>query len=195
MPDPVLKSHSEILQVTDPFTQPAFSLANRAQRALWGIVYLLLFRPSPRPLHTWRAFLLRCFGAKVGKGVHVYAGAKIWAPWNLDLAESSSIADGATCYSMAKITLGKRVIISQGSHLCTGTHDYTSPAFQLYALPITVGEDAWVCAECFVGPGVSIGAGAVIAARSVVTKDMPEWMVCAGSPCKPLKPRVVRVNP
>ena len=185
---------SAILEVTDPFTQPTFSLANRAQRALWGVVYALLFRPSPRPFHEWRSFLLRCFGAKVGRGVCVYSSVKIWAPWNLELEDFASMADGVTCYSMAKVTLREKAIVSQGSHLCTGTHDYESPAFQLYALPITVGERAWVCAECFVAPGVTVGAGAVIAARSVVTKDMPDWMVCAGSPCKPLKPRVIRTE-
>ncbi len=183
---------SAILQGSDPFTQPTFSLANRVQRALWGVVYMLLFRPSARPFHEWRSFLLRCFGAKVGRGVCVYGTATIWAPWNLELDDYASMGDHVICYSMAKVRLGKKVVVSQGSHLCTGTHDYTSPTFQLYALPITIGDDAWVCAECFVGPGITIGAGAVIAARSVVTKDAPEWMVCAGSPCKPIKPRIMQ---
>ena len=186
---------SAILEVTNPYTEPTFSLASRVQRSIWGAAYVLLFRPSPRPLHEWRSFLLRCFGAKVGRGVCVYGTARIWAPWNLELADYSSIGDGAICYSMAKVTLGEKAVVSQGSHLCTGTHDYTSPTFQLYALPITIGERAWVCAECFVGPGVSVGAGAVVAARSVVTKDMPEWTVCAGSPCRPIKPRVMRPAP
>lgn len=196
---PLRKDSSEtmsaILEVTNPYTEPTYSLTNRVQRSVWGVAYALLFRPSPRPLHGWRSFLLRCFGAKVGRGVCVYGTAKIWAPWNLELGDYSSIGDEAICYSMAKVTLGEKAVVSQGSHLCTGTHDYTSPIFQLYALPITIGERAWVCAECFVGPGVSIGAGAVIAARSVVTKDVPEWMVCAGAPCRPIKPRVMRPAP
>ncbi len=106
--------------------------------------------------------------------------------------DHAGMADGVTCYSMATVTLGKKVVVSQGAHLCTGTHDYGSPSFQLYALPITVGDEAWLCAECFLGPGVTIGEGAVIGARSVVTKNMPAWTVCAGQPCKPIKSRIIR---
>ena len=183
---------SAILQGIDPHTQPSFSLSNRLRRLSWGIVYALLFRPSPRPCHAWRAFLLRRYGARLGSHCHVYPKATIWAPWNLVLDDYAGIADGVTCYSMATVTLGKKVVVSQGVHLCTGTHDYQDPSFQLYALPIRVGDGAWLCADSFVGPGVTIGEGAVIGARAVVTKDMPPWMVCAGNPCKPLKPRVLR---
>ena len=181
-----------ILKNSDPYTKPSFTLRNRLRRLSWGIVYVLFFRPSPRVLHAWRAFLLRCFGAKLGKQCHVYPKARIWAPWNLDLDDYVGIADDVICYSMAKIRLGKHVIVSQGTHLCTGTHDYEDINFQLYAIPITIEAKAWLCAECFIGPGVTIGEGSVIGARSVVMKSMPAWMVCAGHPCKPLKPRLVR---
>jgi putative colanic acid biosynthesis acetyltransferase WcaF len=166
-----------------------FSLKNRMGRMLWGTVCFLLFRPSPRPFHSWRSFLLRLFGATMGSNCHIYPGAIIWAPWNLDCADSAAIADGVIIYNQAKITLGSDAIVSQGSHLCTGTHDYESPQFPLFAFPITIGSRAWVCADCFVGPGVVIGDGAVIGARSVVLKDMPGWTVSAGHPCVPIKPR------
>lgn len=183
---------SAILEDVNPHQGASFSLQNRARRALWGMAYGLLFRPSPRPLHSWRAALLRLFGAKLGVGCHVYSRARVWAPWNLVMDDYAGMADDVNCYSIATVTLGKKVVISQGAHLCTGTHDYESPSFQLYARPIIVGDNAWVCAEAFVGPGVTVGEGAVIGARSVVTKDMPPWMVCAGQPCKPLKKRVIR---
>jgi putative colanic acid biosynthesis acetyltransferase WcaF len=105
------------------------------------------------------------------------------------MEDDTSIAEGVICYSMAQITLKEKAIVSQRCSLCTGTHDYTSKTFQLYALPITIGERSWVCAEAFIGPGVTIGTGSVIGARSVVTRDMPEWTVCAGNPCKPVKAR------
>ncbi|MCX7801130.1 MAG: WcaF family extracellular polysaccharide biosynthesis acetyltransferase [Fimbriimonadales bacterium] len=180
------------IQVGDAHTGPCFTLANRVRRALWGAAYLLLFRPSPRPCHAWRAFLLRLFGAKIGRGVHVYAKARVWAPWNLEIGDESGVADDAILYTMAPILLGRRVVVSQGAHLCAGTHDYEDPGFRLTASPIRVGDRAWIAAEAFVHPGVTIGEGAVIGARSVVTKDMPAWTVCAGHPCKPLKPRVLR---
>lgn len=182
----------ELLKDTDPATGPTFSLSNRALRAVWGVVWTLFFLPSPRPAHGWRAMLLRLFGARLGKGVHVYAKVKVWAPWNLTIDDEAGVADGCEIYNIAPIHIGRRAVVSQGAYLCTGSHDYEDPKFQLIASPITVGAFAWICAEAFVGPGVKVGDGTVIGARAVVTKDMPDWMVCAGHPCKPLKPRNMR---
>src|SRR4051812_33859179 len=108
----------------DAHSGPSFSLGNRLARVGWGIVYATLFQWSPRPLHAWRALLLRLFGAKLGDGCHIYPKAVIWAPWNLECADQVGIADGAIIYNQARIRLGKRVVISQGAHLCSGTHDY-----------------------------------------------------------------------
>ncbi|WP_207423421.1 WcaF family extracellular polysaccharide biosynthesis acetyltransferase [Desertivirga brevis] len=172
-------------------TGPSFSLKNRIARVIWGIVETLFFRSSPRPLHSWRSFLLRLFGAKVGRGVHVYPRVKIWAPWNLVLEDECGIGNGAILYSQGTITIGRRAVVSQGVHLCAGTHDYTHPGFPLITKPIVIGEMAWVAAEAFVHAGVEVGEGSVIGARSVVTKSTPGWMVCAGHPCKPIKARIM----
>ena len=153
------------------------------------ITAALLFRLSPTPLHFWRTFLLRCFGAKVGFGAHVYPAVKIWAPWNLEIGEETGIANGVTLYSQGKIRIGKRAVISQGSHLCAGTHDFEQPGFPLVTKPITIEDHAWLAAEVFVHPGVTIGEGCVVGARSVVTKDLPDWMVCSGFPAKALRVR------
>ena len=175
----------------DTHTGPSFSVTNRAARVLWQLVAIIFFRLSPKPLHGWRSFVLRCFGAKVGRGVHVYPGVKIWAPWNLELHDECGVASGATLYSQAKITIGRRAVISQGVNLCTGTHDYTKAGSPLVARPIYVGDNVWIAAEAFVHPGVTIANGCVIGARAVVVNDMPEWMVCSGHPCRPLKARVI----
>jgi len=175
----------------DTTTGPSFSLKNRIGRVIWNVASVFLFQLSPRPFHGWRSFILRCFGAKVGKGVHVYPLAKIWAPWTLELHDGCAVANGVILYSQGKITIGKKAVVSQGSHICAGTHDYTLAGFPLIAKPITIGSQVWVAAEVFIHPGVTIGSGAVIGARSVVTKDMPEWMVCGGHPCRPLKPRIM----
>ena len=174
---------------TDTHTGPSFSLKNRIGRLTWNIIYTVFFRISPKPLHAFRCFLLRLYGAKVGKGVHVYPGVKIWAPWNVVLNDECGIANGAILYSQGKISIGKRAVISQGAHLCAGTHDYNDPGFRLITMPITIGDQAWVAAEAFVHPGIEIGEGCVIGARAVVTKNMPAWMICAGHPCMPLKER------
>ena len=107
------------------------------------------------------------------------------------MADYACLADDVNCYSMAKVTIGAKAIVSQGTYLCTGTHDYNAASFQLVAKPITIGDNAWVCAQSFIGPGVTVGDGAVVGARSVVTKDVPKWTVVAGNPCRIIKNRVV----
>lgn len=178
----------------DTVTGPSFSLSNRIGRVIWGIAYVLFFKYSPKPFHSWRAFVLRIFGCKVGKDVHVYPNVKIWAPWNLELGDHCGVANGAILYSQGKITIGRRAVVSQGVHLCAGTHDYTKLGFPLITKPIYIGDQAWVAAEAFVHAGVSIGDGSVIGARSVVGKDMPAWMICSGHPCQPLKERIIIDN-
>lgn len=181
-----------ILENVNAYIQPCFSLKNRLLRFIWGIVYILLFRTSPRPFHFWRSFLLSCFGAKIGKGCHIYPKAKIWAPWNLELGDYVGIADDVICQSMDKIIIGDKVVISEGARLYTGSHDYESPKFSLFTKPIHIKSHVWIAAEAFIMHGIVIGEGAVIGARSVVTKDMPAWMVCASNPCKPIKPRTLK---
>lgn len=179
-----------ILSKTSPFEGPSFSRRDRLARLAWQSVWLLLFRPTPPQLHGWRCWLLRCFGARIGSPCYVYNDVEIWSPRNLVMADYSTLGRRVICYSMAPVFIGERAVVSQGAYICTGSHDYESETFQLFARPIVIGADAWICAEAFLSPGVSIGTGAVIGARAVVTRDQPAWMVCAGNPCRPLKPRV-----
>lgn len=173
---------------------PSFGLKNRIARIGWSIVQATVFGLSPRPLHSWRAFLLRCFGAKVGRGAHVYARVKVWAPWNLEIGEEAGVADGVNLYSQDKIAIGRRAVISQGCHLCAGTHDFEADGFPLITKPIVIEDDTWLAAEVFVHPGVKISEGAVVGARSVVVNDLSEWGVYSGFPAKFLKDRKKEVN-
>ena len=184
---------SEVLENSDSCRQPCFTLKNRVLRSLWEVVYLALFRFSWRPLHRWRSFLLRCFGARIGHGCHIYPRVRIWAPWNLICADHVGIADDVIVYNQAPITIHRQAVISQGAHLCAGSHDYQRANFPIVVRPITIGAQAWICAEAFITLGTTIGEGAVVGARSVVTRDMPPWMVCVGHPCRPIKPRVIQL--
>ncbi|VAW70384.1 Acetyltransferase [hydrothermal vent metagenome] len=161
----------------------SFSLKNRIFRAIWGVFYFFLFKFTPRPFHIWRRLILRLFGAKIGQGCHVYPGVKIWAPWNLVLGDFVGIGDGATIYSMDLIRIGDYSVVSQGVHLCAGSHDFNAENFQLITSPITIGQHVWLCAEVFVGLGVSISDGSVVGARGVVTKSITDsWLVWGGVP-------------
>jgi putative colanic acid biosynthesis acetyltransferase WcaF len=162
---------------------------NKLARAVWGVVWLLLYRPSPVQLHGWRRFLLRLFGGRIGRGVHPYPSAKIWAPWNLEMGDYSCLSHNVDCYCVDRITLGAHSTVSQYSFLCTASHDYTDPAMPLTTAPIMLGERVWVTADVFVAPGVMIGDGAVIIARSSVFHDIAPWTVAGGNPAQPRKPR------
>jgi putative colanic acid biosynthesis acetyltransferase WcaF len=180
-----------ILQGVDSRTKASFSLRNRALRMAWALVYSVAFRTSPRVLHGWRRLLLRAFGAEVGAGAHIYPGVKIWAPWNLEIGSYVGVASGVILYSMDKIKLGNGCVVSQGTHLCTGTHDFNDATFQLMARPISIGANAWLCAESFVAPGVNIADGVVVGARSVVTRELTEpWTVYAGTPARKIALRI-----
>jgi putative colanic acid biosynthesis acetyltransferase WcaF len=165
------------------------SLRNKAGRAVWNVVWLLLFRPAPKPFHGWRSVLLRMFGAKLGNAVHPYPSARIWAPWNLEMGDHSCLSEGVDCYCVDKIRIGSHATVSQYSFLCTASHDYRDPAMPLVTAPITIGERAWIAADVFVAPGVTIGDGAVVTARSNVFSDIDSWTVAAGNPAKSLKKR------
>ena len=160
-------------------------------RWLWLCVEATLFRWSPRPWHGWRARLLVLFGATIkssGKVV-VFPTARIHFPWKLELHPRSMIGPRVTIYNLARVTLEYGANVSQNSHLCAGTHDYLRWSMPLVAKPITIGKNAWVAADVFVGPGVTIGELCVVGARSVVVRDLPPRMVCAGHPCRPLHDR------
>jgi putative colanic acid biosynthesis acetyltransferase WcaF len=161
-----------------------FSLQHRLARALWALTWLLLCRWTPRPLHAWRALVLQLWGARVGLRCHIYAGAIIWAPWQLTLGDDACVADGAEIYNVAPITLGARAVVSQGAYLCTASHDHRQPDFPMTSAPIRLGDRAWVAARAIVLPGVTVGAGAVAGAGSVVTRDIPEGCTAVGNPAR-----------
>lgn len=161
------------------------------RRWLWLIVQSTLFRWSPRPLHGFRARLLRWFGADIPAPgqVVIFPTVRITFPWRLSLAPRAMLGPWVNVYNLAPIRLEYGANVSQHCHLCSGTHDFQVWSMPLVTRPITIGRNAWLGADVFVGPGVTVGELAVIGARAVVVKDQPARMICVGNPCRPLKPR------
>jgi putative colanic acid biosynthesis acetyltransferase WcaF len=170
----------------------SFTLANRVYRALWTVAWGLLASWTPAPMHGWRRFLLRLFGARIAARAGVYGSAKIWSPAHLEMGEAAYIGPRVRVYAMAKISFGPYSVASQGAHLCAGSHDIENEGFQLQARPIVVGARAWIAAEAFVGPGVTLGEGAVLGARGCAFSDLDPWTVYAGNPARAIKKRVIR---
>lgn len=167
----------------------SFSLHHRLFRALWAITWLLFAAWTPPPLHSWRRVLLVLFGARLAPNARIYGSARIWYPPNLEMGHNAVIGPHVEIYCQAKITLGDHAVVSQFAHLVCGTHDIDDPAFPLRTAPIRIGPHAWIAANAYVGPGVTIGEGAVLGACGVAFKDLPAWTVHAGNPARHLRDR------
>lgn len=156
---------------------------------IWWIAQAILVHGSPQVLYGWRRLVLRLFGARIGQDVRIRPSVRITYPWKVAIGDHSWIGDNVELYSLGPITIGSNAVVSQGSYLCGGTHDHRDPTFRISGLPVTVEDEAWVAAQVFVAPGVTIGRGAVVGARSVVLADVPAGMVAAGHPARVRGPR------
>ncbi|MCE7071013.1 putative colanic acid biosynthesis acetyltransferase [Dyadobacter sp. CY327] len=157
---------------------------------LWWIVEAIFFNTSPQFMYGWRRFLMRSFGAKIGKGVILRPSMHTQFPWKVSIGDYSWIGDDVVLYSLGPITIGANAVISQRSYLCTGSHDYLRADFPIFFQPVVIEDQCWLATDVYVGPGVIIGEGTVVGARSSVFKSLPGNKICVGSPAKILKDRV-----
>lgn len=169
-----------------------YTFKNKLKRYIWNICWALLARPFPKStMNSWKVFILKSFGAKIGKNSYVYSSAKIFMPWNLIMGEHSCIGSGVDCYNAAPIIIKNYVIVSQRAYLCTASHNISSQKHEQTQKAIIIEDKAWVAAEAFIGPGVTIGEGGVVGARGVVFKNVLPWTVVGGNPAKLLKKRII----
>ena len=166
-----------------------FSFSNKIYRVLWALFYFIFFKYTPPQLFTYRSLVLKLWGSKIGANVRVYPSAKIWSPKNLSIGNGASIGPRALIYNQGHIAIGELSIISQDVTICASTHDYTKKSHPLITKDVTIGSKVWLCAESFVGPGVSIDDGVVLGARAVAKKNLTQWMVYDGNPCIQIKER------
>jgi putative colanic acid biosynthesis acetyltransferase WcaF len=174
------------------------SLKSKVIRAIWYIVYVVMFRPCGTKLfNPWRLVLLRMFGAKVKSSSGVYASVKIWAPWNLILGNNAWLGPNVICYNQAMVVLQDNVTVSQYTYLCTAGHDSSkinSHNNSLIVAPILIENNAWIGANAFVGMGVSIGEGAIVGASAAVFKNVEPWTIVGGNPAKFIKKRQLTMD-
>ncbi len=163
---------------------PLPDFRNKLQRAIWQLAWLVVCRPTPIQFHAWRVVVLRAFGARIATGTRCYPDVRIWAPWNLTMEPESSLGPGVECYSVGQVVLRTGATVSQRAFLCTASHDPHDRAFALVVGPIEIGPGAWVAAEAFIGPGVTVGQNALAAARAVVVRSVPANAIVAGNPAR-----------
>ena len=169
------------------------SFKSKIARVAWNVVWLLLFRPTPRGnlFRPWRIALLKLFGAKVKWTSNVLPSCRVWQPWKLTMGEYVCLSENVDCYTVDEITIEDQATVSQGVRLCTASHDTKSKTMELKTAPIAIKANAWVAGWSIVLPGVTIGEGAVVAAGSVVVKDVPAWTIVGGNPAKSVKKRIL----
>jgi putative colanic acid biosynthesis acetyltransferase WcaF len=130
------------------------------------------------------------FGAEIGKRVLIRSSVKITYPWKIKIGDYSWIGDDVVLYSLGQINIGKNTVISQKSYICTGSHDYSSPSFDIFAKNVEIGNEVWIATDVFVAPGVCVGDGSVVGARSTVLHDLPSGKICFGNPARAVKDRL-----
>jgi putative colanic acid biosynthesis acetyltransferase WcaF len=166
------------------------SLQNRLLRLVWNVVCICLFKPCiTQLLNPWRIMILRLFGARIGRNCSVASSVKIWAPWNLVMEDYTLLAAEVRCYNVAQITIRTQAVISEHAWLCAASHDIDSPGHELVQLPIEIQDQVWVAADAFIGPGVTVGSGAVVGARAAVFKNVEPWTVVGGNPARCIRKR------
>jgi putative colanic acid biosynthesis acetyltransferase WcaF len=151
---------------------------------LWWLVQAIVFPLTPHFASGLRCVVLRWFGAAIGQGVLIRPTARFTYPWKISIGDWSWIGDDVVFYSLDDITIGEHCVISQKSYLCTGSHDIRSTQFDLTTAPIVIGNGVWIATDCFIAPGVTIGANSVVGTRSSVLRSLPPAQVCWGNPCK-----------
>lgn len=180
---------SHNLNDADAYKRPVFSTANKIKRLLWQGIWLICCSWTPSPFHAWRVFILRAFGAKIGKSNFIYPSCRIWAPWLLETDEVVTIGPGVEIYNPGGVYLGHHSVLSQDAYICGATHDYNNINFTYLQRKIDIGPYAWICAKATVLPGVNCGEGCVLGAASVTSKNLEPWTVYAGNPALLVKSR------
>lgn len=156
---------------------------------LWWLVQAIVFPLTLHSMSGFRARVLRLFGAKIGRNVIIRPTARFTYPWKVEIGDYSWIGDDVVLYSLDRIYIGHHAVISQKSYLCTGSHDFQTRSFDLKTGIIRIGNGVWIAADCFVGPGVVIGANSIVGTRSTVLKSLASEQVCWGNPCRAQRDR------
>jgi putative colanic acid biosynthesis acetyltransferase WcaF len=164
--------------------------ASFLKEILWYFVGSPVVRAGLLPASGFKGLVLRIFGAAIGKDVVIKPKVRVKYPWKLEIGDHSWIGEDVWIDNLDWVRIGKNVCISQGVYLCTGSHDWDDEAFGLITKPIVIEAGAWIAAKAIVGPGVTVGQGAVLALGGVATKDLESKKIYSGNPAQAVKERL-----
>jgi putative colanic acid biosynthesis acetyltransferase WcaF len=165
--------------------------AGKLKQLIWYFTNVLFFINPMNPGSSLKKFLLRLFGASIGKGVVIKPGVNIKYPWKLSIGDYSWIGEKVWIDNLAFVRVGSHVCISQGAMLLTGNHNYSKTTFDLIVKGITLEDGVWIGALSLVCPGIYCKNHAVLAALSVATKDLEPFTIYQGNPALPVRQRII----
>jgi len=161
------------------------------KRTVWFYINAIIFKTYLLPSNGIKAFLLRLFGAKIGKMVELKPCINIKYPWFLEIGDHSWVGEDVWIDNLTFIKIGSNVCISQGAMLLTGNHNYSKTAFDLMVKPIALEDGAWIGAKAVVCPGVIVQSHAVLVVGSIATKNLDPYGVYQGNPAVKIKDRSI----
>lgn len=159
---------------------------------IWWFVQGTIFRYSMHNMYSFRAMLLRIFGAEIGKNTKIRSSAKFTYPWKVKVGDFSWIGDDVVIYSLDKVNIESNVVISQKSYICTGSHNVADESFSLITRPVTIEQKSWIAADCFIFPGVTVAEGCIVSARSTLKISTEPWFIYAGNPATKTQKRELK---
>jgi putative colanic acid biosynthesis acetyltransferase WcaF len=165
--------------------------ANFWKQVLWYYGGAPLVRSYLLTNSSFKCWILRCFGARVGEGVRIKPGVRVKFPWRLVVGDFVWLGENCWIDNLAMVTIGSNSCISQDVYICTGNHDWSDPAFGLKDAPVHVGQGCWLAARATIGPGVTVGEGAVLGLGSVASRSLAPMTIYGGNPAEPVRARKV----
>ncbi len=164
-----------------------YTIVEYVKRGCWGVVSRTLWPLCFHRLYYLRPLILRAFGARIALLNNIFGTVRIACPWNLTMGPRCTLGPNVNVYNLGHVSVGEDTVISQNAHICAGTHDITLSHRPLVKAPISIGDRVWICADAFIGPGVTIGDGAIVGARAVVVRDVPPNVVVVGNPARVIR--------
>ncbi|NOZ47938.1 MAG: colanic acid biosynthesis acetyltransferase WcaF [Chlorobi bacterium] len=173
------------------FNNSWYKPGSKIKRTIWYFFNLLFIKNRYCSGSRLKVFILRIFGAQIGKQVIIKPGVNIKYPWFLQIGNYSWIGEGVWIDNLGKVIIGANVCISQGALLLTGNHNYKKTSFDLMIGEITLENGVWIGAKAVVCPGVTCKTHAVLTVGSIATKDLESFSIYSGNPAVKVKERII----
>jgi len=173
------------------FDNSWYEVGSIIRRVLWYISNFIFFKTLIPYPYKLKVFILRFFGAKVGKNVVIKPDVNIKFPWFLEIGDNVWIGENAWIDNLTWVKIGNNVCISQGAYICTGNHNYKKESFDLIVKPVIIEDGVWIGAKSVVCPGIRMKNHSILTVCSILNTDAEEYTIYRGNPAQPIRKRII----